>query len=217
MKAQYLLASLILGLIAFSAVAQTDTAESVFEQAQQCREVSARLERLACFDRVFATPLEAVTVEPSSPYPAEWKRAMVALEQTSSESGWALVTDGEGQGSSAWIALPAQNRPSSEQTPPVLLLSCINNLSRIELALPKEVADARIQVSIRQETQFWRSDDHGVLFSSARGMPAIEMMKLAGSEPRLQLRSNAAFANGLQFDTRGLNEALDVLRERCGW
>ncbi|CSA95486.1 type VI secretion protein VasI [Vibrio cholerae] len=113
--------------------------------------------------------------------------------------------------------MPAQNRSSGETSPPVLLLSCINNLSRIELALPKEVADARIQVSIRHETQFWRSDDHGVLFSSARGMPAIEMMKLAASESRLLLRSNAPFADGLQFDTRGVNEALDALRERCGW
>lgn len=78
----------------------------------------------------------------------------------------------------------------------MLLLSCINNLSRIELALPKEVADARIQVSIRHETQFWRSDDHGVLFSSARGMPAIEMMKLAASESRLLLRSNAPLLTG---------------------
>ncbi|CSI92274.1 type VI secretion protein VasI [Vibrio cholerae] len=31
------------------------------------------------------------------------------------------------------------------------------------------------------------------------------------------LRSNAPFADGLQFDTRGVNEALDALRERCGW
>lgn len=42
-------------------------------------------------------------------------------------------------------------------------------------------------------------------------------MKLAASESRLLLRSNAPFADGLQFDTRGVNEALDALRERCGW
>ncbi|WP_001097952.1 type VI secretion system-associated protein VasI [Vibrio sp. RC586] len=208
--------SLIFSSLVFTSTAQAQSA-SLIDQAEQCRTVSARLERLACFDRVFATPLDAVVVTPMTPYPTEWKRAMAALKQPASESGWFLVTDGEGKGSSAWVALPAQNRLSAEQTPAVLLLSCINNLSRIELALPQEREDARIQISIRQQTQFWRSDDHGVLFSSARGMPAIEMMKLAASEPRLLLRSNAPFADGLQFDTRGVNEALDALRERCGW
>ncbi|HHI5410043.1 type VI secretion system-associated protein VasI [Vibrio metoecus] len=215
MKIPTLVASLFFGLSTSAVWAQSSA--SLVAQAEQCREIPARLDRLACFDRVFATPLETVVAAPTNPYPAEWQRAMSALAQPVSESGWALVTEGEGKGSSAWIALPAQNRVAVDQTPPILLLSCINNLSRIELALPKEVADARIQVSIRHEKQFWRSDDHGVLFSSARGMPAIEMMKLAASESRLLLRSNAPFADGLQFDTRGLNEALDALRERCGW
>ncbi|EGR4142336.1 type VI secretion system-associated protein TagO [Vibrio cholerae] len=218
MRITVLVASLILGCAGSAHVlAASQDAGSQVEQAELCREIPARLERLACFDRVFATPLEQVAIAPSNPYPAEWQRAMAALSESQSEAGWVLGTQGEGRGSSAWIALPAQNRSSGETSPPVLLLSCINNLSRIELALPKEVADARIQVSIRHETQFWRSDDHGVLFSSARGMPAIEMMKLAASESRLLLRSNAPFADGLQFDTRGVNEALDALRERCGW
>ena len=35
--------------------------ETLVEQANQCREIPARLDRLACFDGVFATPLEEHT------------------------------------------------------------------------------------------------------------------------------------------------------------
>ncbi|WP_417500328.1 type VI secretion system-associated protein TagO [Methylophaga sp.] len=31
------------------------------------------------------------------------------------------------------------------------------------------------------------------------------------------MRSNAPFADGLQFDTEPLKHALGALRERCGW
>ncbi|EHT4939586.1 type VI secretion system-associated protein TagO [Vibrio vulnificus] len=217
MNKHALTVSVLLGVSTSVSLVWAQSSPSILEQAEQCRNITTRLERLACFDRAFSISPEKMIILPTNSYPREWKRAMDAIELTSYQRGWILENTGDGRGSSAWIALPAQNVPTDDQGPPVLLLSCINNLSRIELALPQAVVDARIQISVHQKTQFWRSDDTGVLFSSARGMPAIEMMKLVASEPRLLLRSNASFADGLQFDTQGLNEALNALRERCGW
>ncbi|RZP71721.1 type VI secretion system-associated protein TagO [Vibrio vulnificus] len=209
--------SVILSVSTSVSLVWAQSSSSILEQAEQCRNITTRLERLACFDRAFSISPAKMIVSPTNPYPREWKRAMAAIELPAYQRGWILENEGDGRGSSAWIALPAQNVLTDDQGPPVLLLSCINNLSRIELALPQAVVDARIQISVHQKTQFWRSDDSGVLFSSARGMPAIEMMRLVASESRLLLRSNASFADGLQFDTQGLNEALNSLRERCGW
>lgn len=192
--------------------------ETLVEQANQCREIPARLDRLACFDGVFATPLEEhATPVADNPYPSEWNRAIEARDGLEPGEGWALVVEGEGKDGSAWVALPAQNTTFAEQDAPVLLLSCINNLSRVELALPQEAADARIQVSVRGAMQYWRSDDYGVLFSSARGLPAIDMMKRIGNDSYLTLRSNSDLADGLQFNTRDLKHGLRALRERCGW
>lgn len=190
----------------------------LIEQAHQCRQIPPRLDRLACFDTIFETPLERTLISiDDNFYPSEWARAIEARNSLNFEDGWALVVEGEGKKGNAWVALPAQNATFSDRETPVLLLSCINNLSRVELALPEEVADARIQVSIRGISQYWRSDDHGVLFSSARGLSAIEMMKRIANDSNLTLRSNADFADGLQFSTRGLEHGLQALRERCGW
>ncbi|CED56778.1 type VI secretion-related protein VasI [Aliivibrio wodanis] len=192
--------------------------ENLVEQANQCRQIPARLDRLTCFDAVFATPLEEHTsLAADNSYPSEWNRAIEARDDLEPGEGWALVVEGKGKEGSAWVALPAQNTMFAEQDAPVLLLSCINNLSRVELALPQEAVDARIQVSVRGAMQYWRSDDDGVLFSSARGLPAIDMMKRIANDPYLTLRSNSDFADGLQFNTRDLKHGLRALRERCGW
>lgn len=208
--------------LSLSSASFANQAHGVLEQANQCRDIPARLERLACFDAVFSTPLEARSVPVTdNPYPSEWNRAMTARDSLKDDKGWALVVEGEDKAQakegSAWIALPAQNTTFSEQAAPVLLLSCINNLSRVELALPNEAPDARIQVSVRGAKQYWRSDDYGVLFSSARGLPAIDMMKRIANDSYLTLRSNAGIADGLQFNTRDLKSGLRALRDRCDW
>lgn len=58
MRITVLVVSLILGCAGSAHVlAASQDAGSQVEQAELCREIPARLERLACFDRVFATPL----------------------------------------------------------------------------------------------------------------------------------------------------------------
>lgn len=205
-------------LLMFSASAWAQASNELVTQAEQCRVISGRLERLACFDRVFQTPVDEVVIAPKQNVPPSWQRAMQAV--AGSEAAMVLVTEGEGKGSNAWIALRALNRttPFEHNAKPVLMVSCIDNLSRVELALPSSVEDARIQISVANaQPEYLRSDDNGVLMSSARGIPAIEMMKSMAREPRLVLRSNSPFADGLQFDASELNDALSALRERCGW
>lgn len=196
----------------------THAADKRLEQAEQCRLVSGRLERLDCFDRVFKTPLPTTQVTGQA-YPEAWQRAIDAAHQDGDKVR-TLVTQGEGKGSSAWLAFTALNTHTQFQgnAKPVLLMSCMNNLSRVELALPDPVQDGRIRVAVAGgQQQFWRSDDLGVLMSSARGLPAIDMMKAMTAGNRLVLRSNATFADGLEFDTRDVADDLSALRQRCGW
>nr|WP_139312295.1 type VI secretion system-associated protein VasI [Vibrio ponticus] len=196
--------------------AKGETAEQTVQMAQQCRDIQVRLERLACFDLVFKTPVEVVPKTKMAYYSPQWNHAMKARKSLTAEQGWTLEAE-LGDKGNAWIALPATNVNMTEEQRPVLLLSCIKNISRVELALPEQVKDARIQVSIRKATQVWRSDDYGVLFSSGRGIPAIEMMKSLTKSSHLTLRSNARFADGLQFNTLNLEQGLSVLKERCSW
>lgn len=205
-------------LLILSASAWAQESNALVMQAEQCRAITGRLERLACFDHVFQTPVDEVASAPKQNVPPSWQRAMQAAG--GSDAAMVLVTEGEGKGSNAWVTLKALNRTTrfEHDAKPILMMSCIDNLSRVELALPSSVDDARIQVSVANAPpEYLRSDDSGVLMSSARGIPAIEMMKSMARAPRLVLRSNAPFADGLQFDAGELNDALSALRERCGW
>lgn len=213
-----LLALSAAALSATSFTASADSAQQTLSAASQCVQINARLERLACFDRVFETPVEVVMPTKQSHLPDSWQRAMQAAQ--GDDNNWSLTTEGDGKGSNAWVTLTALNQKTrfEANAKPVLVMSCIDNLSRVELALPSSVNDARIEISASGlAPQYMRSDDSGMLMSSARGMPAINLMKAVAGQPRLRLRSNAPFVDGLQFDTEQLTNALSALRERCGW
>ena len=196
------------------------SAQKQVEQAKQCRVVTSRLERLACFDRVFNTQVSSASpVDSHLEMPLQWRRATQAA-QNSAPKTWSLNQEGEGRGSSAWITLQASNINTtfrgSEQ--PLLMLSCIDNLSRVELMLPEPIDDGRVKLTFpNTQTQYWRNDDSGVVLSSSRGLPAIRLMKALAQDERLTIRSNSQYVDGLTFDTQPLSNALGALRSRCGW
>ncbi|SIO32242.1 type VI secretion system-associated protein VasI [Salinivibrio sp. ES.052] len=218
----FVLAGVMLAsILAPSAIGSTlvSTQQQV-EQANQCRAVTSRLDRLACFDRVFNTQVVPVEARDNqSQKPLQWRRAMIAAQQSAPQS-WSLTEKGEGRGSSAWITLRASNISTSfrggEQ--PLLMLSCIDNLSRVELMLPEPIEDGRMKLTFPNgQTQYWRNGDLGVVLSSSRGLPAIRLMKALSTEDRLTIRSNSQYVDGLTFDTQPLPETLGALRSRCGW
>ncbi|MDC5803557.1 type VI secretion system-associated protein VasI [Vibrio europaeus] len=192
----------------------TDTTTNMqLEKAQQCTSVSERLDRLSCFDEVFQTPTVSNLAVKHDDRPPAWH---TAFESSKGNEPLNVVEKGTEKEGDAWVTVTAKHADGVPS--PVLMMSCINKISRIELALPQAMEDARIRVSVAGgPNQSWRSDDIGVLFSSARGVPAISMMKVMSRESRLTLRSNSPVVDGLQFDTTGLSQALKPLRSRCGW
>jgi len=207
-----------LSLAVFSAPSFAVVEQQQMLQAEQCATINVRIKRLSCFDHVFNVALNNALGDVSNQFPKSWYRAMDTAN--SDKSTTVLVTEGEGKGSNAWITLVALNEETSfeQNEKPVLMMSCIDNLSRVEIALPSRVQDARVEVSVANQTgQIWRSDDAGVLMSSARGIPAINTMKAVSQQHRLLLRSNASFIDGLLFDTHELSNVIGALRQRCGW
>ncbi|WP_037330719.1 type VI secretion system-associated protein VasI [Salinivibrio socompensis] len=221
-QSSYSLAGVMMMSILISSAVNGEpvSAKQQVKQATQCRAVASRLERLACFDRVFNTQVSsAAPADNHLEMPLQWRRATQAA-QNSAPKTWSLNQEGEGRGSSAWITLQASNINTtfrgSEQ--PLLMLSCIDNLSRVELMLPESIDDGRVKLTFpNTQTQYWRNDDSGVVLSSSRGLPAIRLMKALAQDERLTIRSNSQYVDGLTFDTQPLSNALGALRSRCGW
>lgn len=202
------------------ALANSEHTSQRLDKAKQCTTIPARLERLSCFDQLFITPVIGMeSINDNERKPLQWHKA-INVFSNGEVRPLVLKQEGNGEDGDAWVSLIAQNTNTAfkNNRKPILIMSCINELSRVELALPSELDDARIKVSVtRGPIQYWRSDDLGVLFSSARGMPAIEMMKAMAEDKRLTLRSNSPMIDGLYFDTSLLSGALLALRSRCSW
>ncbi len=213
----YLCCLLICSKAFYLAIVESASAQQL-PNVEPCIETLSRIERLDCFDRIFNVKNDVISSHETPDYPLAWTRAMKVNEVHGRDL--ILVTEGEGLESNAWIALPALNSTTSftDNAKPVLMLSCIDNLSRIEIALPSSVEGARVKVTLSNQTsQIWRSDDTGLLMSSARGLPAINLMKGIINERQLIMRSNAPFIDGLIFNTEQLSTSIEALRQRCGW
>ncbi|NIY93391.1 type VI secretion system-associated protein VasI [Vibrio diazotrophicus] len=209
----YILTVLMSGILFSIQTMANDSVVSQLDRAQQCTLILERLERLSCFDQVMGTPTLLPSSTMNDDKPQAWYTAFSTALKAQPIN---VIEQGDKENGDAWLTLSVPQ--THEQLSPVLMMSCINNISRIELALPVPLEDARIKVSVAYgPKQYWRSDDVGVLFSSARGLPAISMMKAMTKNSRLILRSNSPQIDGLQFDAGQLSKALVPLRQRCGW
>jgi type VI secretion system protein VasI len=200
-----------------------EPAAALLNQAQQCTKVGERLERLRCFDQLFNTPTQGQAIVIKKQMPATWSRAMDAASKADAQTQMSLNYQGDADAidGDAWLTLTALNSSTSfsDNAKPIMMLSCIDRLSRIELILPQEIPDARVKISLvgSGTTQYWRSDDSGYLLLSGRGIPAIDMMKHMSSDHRSTLRSNSKFIDGLTFNTESLPSVIKALRQRCRW
>lgn len=198
------------------------SAESLLlDRAQSCTKIDSRLDRLTCFDSLFKTPAQVDVAQiKNEDVPDSWQRAFDSFSQYKVGDVSHLTALGEEERGDAWVTLVALNEKTAfaNNAKPILLMSCIDNLSRVELAFPTAIDDPQVNISITGlPSQSWRSDDVGVLFSSGRGIPAIDMMKAMEKQQRLVLRSNSRIVDGLWFDARQLSQSLTSLRTRCGW
>lgn len=202
---------LVVGALFLSPAYAESNGANPLEQAQKCQNLAARLDRLDCFDNLFPPQLSPRVKQSEMEYPWQWEIAFNGLSSDSVSGAESLFSEKD-----KWFTLAAKSGP--EEQAPVLVMSCMNNISRVELVFPQALQDGRITVSVADEPrQAWRSDDTGLVFSSAQGLPAISMMKAMAKQSRLLLRSNAFAVDGLRFDGTTLNKALVPLRKECGW
>ncbi|KJG19925.1 hypothetical protein UB37_15940 [Photobacterium iliopiscarium] len=194
------------------------------DQAHQCRDIESKLKRLQCFDEVFDTPMAIKTLAGlnSVQYPPSWIRAVNSEKSRGSKKGFILNQQDESNKlSSVWLTATATNVSSQSKTRgPILMLTCFEKISRVQLILPQPIKAGRVTISIPGSpvvTQNWISDDSGYLLRSGRGIPAIDAIKAMISAPQLILRSDIAGIDNVEFDNKNLAEAVKPMREICRW
>lgn len=217
-----LTASLFIGasatVLAEDNSAQASSTDALKKKAQQCRVVASKVERLSCFDNLFGTPIAGLPAEQDLVRPEPWQRAVKSEAQRNGQVGWLRNETIDSNGKKAlWFTVTANPRVESVEAPVILMASCINKISRLEILLPEVQKGARADVSLGFERQRWTFDEQGMVLRSGRGLAAIGIMRPLVRAPQIHIRSNADRIDGLVFETENGKSAITELRELCRW
>ncbi|MEL1266364.1 type VI secretion system-associated protein VasI [Pseudoxanthomonas putridarboris] len=192
-----------------------------------CTGISSALQRLECFDKAAGTPLTTIQAN----VPAIRRRVpdivlAVAAHEKSRPVGdmrFRMVesedrtTPGQRR---VLISAPAINRQAPR---PLLTISCIANITRLQFILHPPVGRNQVNVALSIDgrpvvpRQTWQVLEDGTLVDAGRGLAGIDVVRRLGSGNHLEVSSDLPQLDGLRFDAQGLGGLIDVQRKACGW
>lgn len=190
-----------------------------------CTLIISNMERLACFDRAARTPAVVPPTRvrqangPSTP-----SQAMVMANEAlrgPDELGFRISVGAEraeGGQQRIVISAPAMGAPPQ----PYLAISCVQNISRLQLLTLAPVPRNRVQVQLSASEQPlpgrpWQVLEDGHVVDAGRGLVAIEAIKVLRAAQRIHVSSDYPALDGLVFDAQGLAPMIDQARKACRW
>ncbi|VXC73582.1 Type VI secretion system-associated protein TagO [Enterobacterales bacterium 8AC] len=179
-----------------------------------CRNEASPLVRLDCYDNALSEIAgEKNNVVNAGP---AWQRAMDQEKGRTDHSTTFLVTEGEGTNPVVVLTTPAIGVPPPR---PVLMLSCIDNITRLQIALVAPQRDGSVTLTAdndRFDVQ-WFLRENGYLLESSRGLAGIDEIKRLMSAQTLTINGSTGGVPRLTFNISQLTQVLKPLRNACHW
>ena len=185
---------------------------------QDCQPIVSNIERLACFDKSAGTPAHLEPMHWSVPeQDSPTLRRVMAHEagRPPEDLTFRLKSAEEG----LMISAPAI---ASAAPQPFLVISCVQNISRLQLIIAAPIPSGRVQVQLIGERGAtvptpWLVTENGQVLDAGRGLPGIEQIKQLIGAHRIQVESDNPAVDGLIFDAQGLDPLIDEARKTCRW
>lgn len=229
-----MLACLLLPFVsgqAFCEISEPDLspAESTLQAMNACRIEPAPLERLDCYDRLLvpAYPDFSGALVKAQVQGKAWQRAFAQEAQRGDHSTQFLTRQTESERPSVVITTPALG---SLPPRPVLMFSCIDNITRMQIALPKPLNGQPELMMITEKIHInahWFLRENDSLLESSRGLPGIDEIKQLFGAKTLTVAFNtptqgaSASRNtavpSLTFNISELEKTLLPMRVACHW
>ncbi|WP_373778652.1 type VI secretion system-associated protein VasI [Glaesserella sp.] len=193
-------------------------AEETLKAMEICRQEKSSLDRLDCYDNAWKTHMP--TVSDNQKGGIAWNRAM-EHEGARTNNTISLLTksyNSDGGNPTIIITTPALGYKSPR---PVLMFSCIDNITRLQIALlnPSDKRDTNVEVST-DKTKFetrWFFRENGFLLEASRGLEGISEIQRLFKSNTLKIKSNIPGVNGLTFNIQNLEQEIKPLRTACHW
>ncbi|EBU4214783.1 type VI secretion system-associated protein TagO [Salmonella enterica subsp. enterica] len=195
--------------------------QTTLKAMQSCRREPAALERLDCYDHILAPEqpgFDGALVK--ARYEGEaWKRAFAQEKQRPDNSTALMMTQSDGERPTVIITTPAIGNVPPR---PVLMFSCVDNITRMQVALTHTMASSDIAVTLTTDTgrfqSHWFIRENGTLLESSRGLSGIDEIKQLFGAKTLTIDTGMNSAAGkLTFNIDGLAKTIAPLRDACHW
>lgn len=204
-----------------STISPLPDAPVTLKAMQRCRRKPAALERLDCYDHLLAPEqpgFDGALVKAS--YEGEaWKRAFTQEKQRPDNSITLMMTQNGGERPTVIITTPAIGNVPPR---PVLMFSCVDNITRMQVALTHAMTPDSIDVTLTADTRqiqsHWFIRENGTLLESSRGLSGIdEIRQLFGAKTLTIDTGTEGAAGKLTFNIDGLAKTIAPLRDACHW
>lgn len=185
---------------------------------QDCSRIVSNLERLACFDEAAGTPAHSVPMQWSPPeQDSPTVRRVLTHEAGRHPDDLTFRLTPEDDGLT--ISAPAIGSAASHH---YLVISCLQNISRLQLVAAQPIDAGRVTVRLQGERSTtvatpWQVTENGQVLDAGRGLPGIEQIKQLIGAHRIQVQSDNPSIDGLVFDAQGLDPLIDEARKTCRW
>lgn len=193
-------------------------APSLASQTRDCPQIVSNVERLACFDQAAGTPAHVTKLQWSAPEQDSptLRRVMTHEAGRSPEKLTFRLEKGD---DGLMISAPAI---ASVAPHPYLVISCVQNISRLQLVTAQPIDAGRVMVRLQGERGStlatpWQVTENGQVLDAGRGLPGIEQIKPLIGAHRIQVESDNPAVDGLVFDAQGLDPLIDEARKACRW
>ncbi|EAM8937386.1 type VI secretion system-associated protein TagO [Salmonella enterica] len=197
-------------------------AQATLNAMTACRKEPAALERLDCYDHILAPeqPEGFAGALAKARYEGEaWKRAFEQEKQRPDNSTALMITQTPGERPTVIITTPAIGNVPPR---PVLMFSCVDNITRMQVALIHAMTPNDIDITLTTDTgrfqSHWFIRENGTLLESSRGLSGIDEIKQLFGAKTLTIDTGTGSAAGkLTFNIDGLAKTIAPLRDACHW
>ncbi|EQA5798910.1 type VI secretion system-associated protein VasI [Escherichia coli] len=160
-----------------------------------------------------------VAVAVATATPPDATATLQAMQSCRQETAELLVTQVPGERPTVVITTPAIGHVPPR---PVLMFSCVDNITRMQVALmhPLDVHDIAVTLNAdsRALRSHWFVRENGTLLESSRGLSGIDEIKQLFGAKTLTVDTGTDNAAGkLTFNIDGLARVIAPLRDACHW
>ena len=191
---------------------------TVLQAMQQCRAISSVFERLSCYDHI-ETGDKMTALSTSEVKGEAWNRAQTQEKTRETQNLQFILTQTEPPNSRVILTTPALGYPNSR---PILMLSCIDNITRLQIALPTSIGKqsniaVRLNTERHQFSSQWFVREEGFLLEASRGLEGIKEIQQLFHATRLKIQLENNEFNDFVFNIEQLEAEIKPLRAACHW